>query len=501
MLGRCLCEHAGGGMLTLHRHRHPATADPVTVALESATLLPILGDHLIGLPMSVRHGGTGPLPPAGCKEPCQHPGSQPSLEPAWHKGTVCRRSGAAHGDDVTVTYIVPGRGSKLEVHDILLDSGESNVGFRSHWRIARSRGPETLNMPTVRTLLAQLGIMHADVSTLRMVISRADTGGPCFCCRGAGCGHPLCREGRLEMHKPSLFKKGLGRLEAPVLALQVPPTPPTPNLTQWRSFLLIADEWAGRRLIIGPRIVRTVLANLVLTAHFALDDPRHGTCDRCSGAGSCSLITVCVRGRFQPTARDVATLTQTHRDVSSAGQHEALMSACRMAASSRAAAEDQARRRRAARAQRLINGLPAGEQFDSGDEDWDGDRPPPVGAPEVGGAATRFETADHEVHAACLAAPVSCSNLGAPEHRCTHCNALCWTPEATNRNTYSKCCADGRVAGCDAVTPFAAPPPDVVDLYEGVSGDSKHFLANIRSYNNAFAMVSMSVGDETMKLR
>lgn len=64
---------------------------------------------------------------------------------------------------------------------------------------------------------------------------------------------------------------------------------------------------------------------------------------------------------------------------------------------------------------------------------------------------------------------------------CKYCKALKYSGESTGL-----CCADGKVK-----LPQLVPPPDPLrSLVSGMGNDSKHFLANIKKYNNCFQMTS-----------
>ena len=76
---------------------------------------------------------------------------------------------------------------------------------------------------------------------------------------------------------------------------------------------------------------------------------------------------------------------------------------------------------------------------------------------------------------------------------CPKCGALHWACERLARSTIARpafgtCCLDGKVK----IPKLLQPPRELLELYNGVNHHSKHFLAHITSYNNAFAMVSLS---------
>src|ERR1700678_2394367 len=76
---------------------------------------------------------------------------------------------------------------------------------------------------------------------------------------------------------------------------------------------------------------------------------------------------------------------------------------------------------------------------------------------------------------------------------CPKCGALHWACERLNKSTIARpifgtCCLDGKVK----IPKLLKPPRELLELYNGTNFHSKHFLAYITSYNNAFAMVSLS---------
>ena len=76
---------------------------------------------------------------------------------------------------------------------------------------------------------------------------------------------------------------------------------------------------------------------------------------------------------------------------------------------------------------------------------------------------------------------------------CPKCGALHWACERLSKSTIARpkfgtCCLDGKVK----IPALLKPPRDLLELYNGTNHHSKHFLAHITSYNNAFAMVSLA---------
>eukprot|EP00794_Sanderia_malayensis_P017148 gene17148-biopygen14755 len=69
---------------------------------------------------------------------------------------------------------------------------------------------------------------------------------------------------------------------------------------------------------------------------------------------------------------------------------------------------------------------------------------------------------------------------------CPHCGAKYFKEEHNARGKYTKCCMEGKIA----LPPIQPPPPDVLGLFEGITDDSRHFLANLRQYNSMMAFAS-----------
>ena len=78
-------------------------------------------------------------------------------------------------------------------------------------------------------------------------------------------------------------------------------------------------------------------------------------------------------------------------------------------------------------------------------------------------------------------------DLGDADYACEHCNATFWYGERLKRNChrsypkYTKCCGGGQVC----LRKEKDPPEFVKHLFR-----DKHFLDNIRAYNQMFSMTS-----------
>jgi len=78
--------------------------------------------------------------------------------------------------------------------------------------------------------------------------------------------------------------------------------------------------------------------------------------------------------------------------------------------------------------------------------------------------------------------------LGKMEHECQHCGALHFETEKNYLKQFGSCCKSGKVSP-KPMTPYPEP------LLSWLSKDnesSRHFRANIRKYNSAFAFASFS---------
>ncbi|GJZ46053.1 DNA helicase [Tanacetum coccineum] len=91
-------------------------------------------------------------------------------------------------------------------------------------------------------------------------------------------------------------------------------------------------------------------------------------------------------------------------------------------------------------------------------------------------------------------APYECTHLGKCECVCRHCGAMFWECERHTKSVsrrepeYSKCCHGGRVSLC-AVPEY---PQYIKELYK-----NRHFIENIRAYNQMFSMTSLGVNVDT----
>ncbi|XP_019199897.1 PREDICTED: uncharacterized protein LOC109193510 [Ipomoea nil] len=84
-------------------------------------------------------------------------------------------------------------------------------------------------------------------------------------------------------------------------------------------------------------------------------------------------------------------------------------------------------------------------------------------------------------------------DLGDAAHSCNYCGALFWWKECSNQNVsrtlpkYTKCCYEGKIQ-----LPRMKDPPRVLEsLYFDDTERSRHFLDNIRRYNNMFCFTSL----------
>ena len=74
---------------------------------------------------------------------------------------------------------------------------------------------------------------------------------------------------------------------------------------------------------------------------------------------------------------------------------------------------------------------------------------------------------------------------GAMSVTCIHCNAKRWVGKKS-----SLCCHNGKTKN----VPLPQIHPDLADLFEGESQQSKHFLKCIQKYNQVFALTSLQSG-------
>lgn len=84
-------------------------------------------------------------------------------------------------------------------------------------------------------------------------------------------------------------------------------------------------------------------------------------------------------------------------------------------------------------------------------------------------------------------------DLGRMSIQCPSCKALHWDAERLSKSSkrnpkFGTCCLQGKIQ-----IPLLQPlPRELKELYDGTSPNSAHFLKHNVSYNNAFAMVSLS---------
>lgn len=76
---------------------------------------------------------------------------------------------------------------------------------------------------------------------------------------------------------------------------------------------------------------------------------------------------------------------------------------------------------------------------------------------------------------------ISLLSIGEMDSQCNFCGAMKF-----KREWPSMCCANGKVK----IEPFRDPPNYLKNLLDGNHTFSKHFLTNIRTYNNAFSFTS-----------
>ena len=76
-------------------------------------------------------------------------------------------------------------------------------------------------------------------------------------------------------------------------------------------------------------------------------------------------------------------------------------------------------------------------------------------------------------------------DAGSMTIKCTKCNAFRFQAEKA-----TICCHNGKF-NPEAISIDLEPHPDLINLFEGVTPESKDFLLNIRKYNQAFAFTSV----------
>eukprot|EP00794_Sanderia_malayensis_P011547 gene11547-biopygen9217 len=67
-----------------------------------------------------------------------------------------------------------------------------------------------------------------------------------------------------------------------------------------------------------------------------------------------------------------------------------------------------------------------------------------------------------------------------------HCGAKYFKQEHNARRKYTKCCMEGKIA----LPPIQPPSPSILGLFELITDNSWHFLANLRQYNSMMAFAS-----------
>jgi len=83
--------------------------------------------------------------------------------------------------------------------------------------------------------------------------------------------------------------------------------------------------------------------------------------------------------------------------------------------------------------------------------------------------------------------------VGQPSIECVHCGVVLWYEERADKSKHSRevhfsiCCQKGKVQ-----LPFLQRPSELLNnLLNGEDPRSKHFLDNIRTYNNMFSFTSI----------
>ncbi|KAJ3859745.1 hypothetical protein EV359DRAFT_50377, partial [Lentinula novae-zelandiae] len=85
-------------------------------------------------------------------------------------------------------------------------------------------------------------------------------------------------------------------------------------------------------------------------------------------------------------------------------------------------------------------------------------------------------------------------SLGKMEIKCSNCKAFHWKAEmlTTSRGEeklFGTCCLSGKVR----LPLLEEPPVELLQLFNGEDHNSQHFLENIRTYNAAYAFVSLGL--------
>ena len=104
--------------------------------------------------------------------------------------------------------------------------------------------------------------------------------------------------------------------------------------------------------------------------------------------------------------------------------------------------------------------------------------------PELQGADQAMPSEDHQiVHELQVDLPAP-HHLGTMNNRCPHCEAKYFQEEYTTQHIFTKRCFQGKVR----LPPLQPPPQAILELFNGDTAQSPHFLENIRNYNAALSM-------------
>ena len=106
----------------------------------------------------------------------------------------------------------------------------------------------------------------------------------------------------------------------------------------------------------------------------------------------------------------------------------------------------------------------------------------PVANPPIaqGGQQPNLLPEDDAIH---LPAP---HHIGDMNNRCPHCGAKYFQEECNAQHIFTRCCFQGKVT----LPPLQLPSHNIVELYNGDTPHSRHFLEHIRHYNAAMSMAS-----------
>ena len=77
-------------------------------------------------------------------------------------------------------------------------------------------------------------------------------------------------------------------------------------------------------------------------------------------------------------------------------------------------------------------------------------------------------------------------HLGNMNNTCPHCAARYFQEECTTQRVFTRCCFQGKVT----LPPIQLPSDNILQLFQGDTAHSRHFLENIRHYNAVMAMAS-----------